>query len=218
MEYLKCNSCGHLNKLKTEYQVFCADCNNKLDNNYSDWKRKHSDKSFEDFKTIECFSEEDINRAKLEKQKKVKRKGAKYWIGLIATVAVVTITSNLINFSVTDFFKEATFDKAMMAAASQVNESCPIMIDSETRLDNAIALPNKVFQYNYTLINYSKQDLNLEEVKEQIEPGIVNFVKTNPDMKIQRDFKSTIKYAYKDKDGIHLFTIEVSPEMYKEKS
>src|SRR5688572_30235149 len=85
------------------------------------------------------------------------------------------------------FFKPATFDKAMMEAASELNKTCPIMIDQETRLDNAVALPNNIFQYNYTLVNLDKSDVNLDTVKKYVEPGLINGVKTNPDLKSYRD-------------------------------
>jgi hypothetical protein len=39
-----------------------------------------------------------------------------------------------------------------MAAANELNKSCLMMVDQDTRLDNAVALPENVFQYNYTLI------------------------------------------------------------------
>ena len=51
----------------------------------------------------------------------------------------------------------------MMAAASELNKSCPMMVDQDTRLDNAIALPENVFQYNYTLVNLTKDELDLEK-------------------------------------------------------
>ena len=43
----------------------------------------------------------------------------------------------------------------MMAAASEINKTCPIMVDQYTQLDNALALPDNSFQYNYTLIDIS---------------------------------------------------------------
>jgi hypothetical protein len=52
-------------------------------------------------------------------------------------------------------------------------------------------------------------------LKEYLEPNITNFVRTNPDMKFQRDNKVTINYYYKDKDGNYLFTISVTPGQYE---
>ena len=89
------------------------------------------------------------------------------------------------------------------------------MIDSETRFDNAIALPDNIFQYNYTLINVLKDSINVEEFKDFLDPTITNYVKSNPDMKIMRDRETTVNYYYKDKTGIFLFTVSITPDKYK---
>ena len=52
------------------------------------------------------------------------------------------------------FFKPASFDAAMMEAANALNKTCPIMVDQDTRLDNAVAIPGNIFKYNYTLVNF----------------------------------------------------------------
>ena len=89
------------------------------------------------------------------------------------------------------------------------------MIDAETRLDNAIALPGNVFQYNYTLIHIEKATADPEEMRNLIGPTIINYVKTNPQMKPQRDLKTTINYYYKDKAGLFLLMISVTPDKYE---
>ena len=47
------------------------------------------------------------------------------------------------------------------------------------------------------------------------DPRIVNNVKTEPQMKIVRDNKTTINYSYKDKAGGLLFMISVKPQQYE---
>ena len=132
-------------------------------------------------------------------------------IGIIAGTAVAAIVGILIQ----NYFSEpVSFDQAMMQAASELNKSCPMMVDSETQLDNANALPDNKFQYNYTLVNYSIEELDLEQVKASIEPGIITNVRTNPDLKAYRDNNVTMVYSYKDKNQEHLFKIEVTPELY----
>lgn len=112
------------------------------------------------------------------------------------------------------FFNSYSFDKAMMEAASELNKSCPIMVDGNTRLDNAVAMPENVFQYNYTLINLEKSEINITELKEYIEPNVVNNVKTNPDMKDYKENNVTMVYNYKDKNGEFILKINVTPELY----
>jgi len=70
------------------------------------------------------------------------------------------------------FFKPVSFDKAMMEAASELNKTCPIMVDKETRLDNTVAMPDNVFQYNYTLVNLEKSQINIDTIKKYVEPGL----------------------------------------------
>jgi len=89
------------------------------------------------------------------------------------------------------------------------------MVDQETRLDNAIALPENSLQYNYTLVNIESTEVNPDTVKKYIEPGIINLVKSSPDMKIYRDNKTTIIYNYRDKNGVFILKLVVTPEMYQ---
>lgn len=89
------------------------------------------------------------------------------------------------------------------------------MVDQYTRLDNAVALPDNAFQYNYTLVDIIQSEVNLDTVRKYIEPGIINNVKTNPDLKIYRDNKTTMVYYYKDKNGVFVFKLAVTPKMYE---
>ena len=107
----------------------------------------------------------------------------------ILGLAIGAIATVLIFYSVNHFIFNPSIDKSMMAVASELNKSCPMMVDSETQLDNAIALPNSVFQYNYTLVNIEKSQTDTLMLKTYLEPIILNqsfyfhFLKENcPDM------------------------------------
>ncbi|MEO6902126.1 MAG: hypothetical protein ABI315_03150 [Bacteroidia bacterium] len=213
MKYLKCNNCGHLNEVKTEYLMLCSKCNKKLENNYSDWKKRNSDKSFDDYKNLICTTE--INEASPVKTKSNKTKGLKYWIGFAFIFAIFYAVGQLGGEKIVGLFRKPVYDKAMMKIANEINKSCPVMVDSITRLDNAVALPGNVFQYNYTGINMVKESVDIEAMKNYLEPTTINFVKTNPDMQMVRDNKVTVNYYYKDKKGVYLFTISVTPEKYE---
>jgi hypothetical protein len=211
MNYLICGKCGHFNEVKSEYLIFCESCNKKLENNYSEWKKRNSDKTFDDFKEIICTTEDpSVNQSKGKK----KPKGLKYWIGFGVAFAIFYAIGHFGGEMIVDLFKKPLFDKALLETANEINKSCPIMVDNETRLDNTMALPEKVFQYNYTLINTTKDLIDIDELQSAIEPNIKNFVRTNPDMKQMRDNNTTLKYFYKDMNGEHLLTIWVKPEDY----
>ena len=89
------------------------------------------------------------------------------------------------------------------------------MVDAETRLDNTVALPDNVFQYNYTLVNMEKSSIDTLAIKNFLVPTVINFVKTNPQMKYQRDHKTTLNYYYKDRAGLYLFLISITPDQYE---
>jgi len=214
MYFLKCSKCGHFNEVKTDYLMFCSNCNKKLDNNYTDWQIVNPDKSIDDFKKLICISEEDIQKASI-KEKPSKPKGLKYWIAFAVAFAVFYAIGQFGGEAIVKFFRKPAFDKALMEIASELNKTCPIMVDAETRLDNSMALPNNIFQYNYTLVNIDKDSVNIEEARKYLEPTIINVVKTNPEMKVFRDNKTTMNYSYKDKSGIFLLTISITPEKYE---
>lgn len=134
------------------------------------------------------------------------------WIGF-----VVGALFFLISFLTVQqlFFQTPLYDKAMMKVASEINKSCPFMVDAETRLDNAVAMPKNTFQYNYTLVNIESATAQPEELKNFIEPKLINLVKTSPQMKALRDLKTTVNYYYKDQAGIFLFQVTITPDIYE---
>ena len=154
MYFLKCDNCGHFNEVKTEYLTFCKGCNKVLKNNYSNWFKANRDKSFDDFKLIVCTTELTETSKKVPKSNR--SKGTKFWIGFAITFAIFFAIGQFGGEQIYGLFKKPAFDKVMMEAASEINKTCPVMVDNVTRLDNSIALPNNVFQYNYTLVSVIK--------------------------------------------------------------
>jgi len=107
-----------------------------------------------------------------------------------------------------------SFESQLKEAANEANKSCPMMIDKETRLDNTMALPGNKFQYSYTLVNYVKDSVNADQLQKALQPGILNGVKTNPDLKIYRENKVTMVYSYYDKNKAFITTINITPDLY----
>jgi len=106
-------------------------------------------------------------------------------------------------------------NKVLMETVDNLNRNLPVMIDSETRLDNVIAANSKTFQYNYTLINMESGKVDTTAMKSKMEPFIINNVKTMPETESQRKQGMTFAFYYKDKNGNYLFSIVVTPEEYK---
>jgi len=104
----------------------------------------------------------------------------------------------------------------MLATATEINKNAPIVVDNDTRLDNCVALPGKIFQYNYTLINTEKSAVNVEEFRQYLSDRLINFVKTSPQMKFARDRDVSVNYNYSDKNGEFILAIKITPQDYKE--
>lgn len=187
MEKVSCSKCGADNATKAKY---CSSCGYELP-----------------CITTEIFSDN------VQQDKSPKPDNKKKYIGIIFGVVFFFIAYYGIQQL---FFKSGTIDKDMMNVASELNTSCPIMVDSETRLDNAIALPDKVFQYNYTLVNINKSEVDTTSLKNYLEPNIINQVKTNPQMQYQREHKWNLNYLYKDKNGLYVLMVKVTPDKYTE--
>ncbi len=113
-------------------------------------------------------------------------------------------------------FNKNSIDKKLIEVANEINKNCPITLDKETRLDNTLVLPNRTFQYNYTLVNIDKSVIDADELKNYLQPGILNTIKTNPDMKTLRDNKVNFVYRYVDKNNEFIFKIIIPSKMYIE--
>jgi len=107
--------------------------------------------------------------------------------------------------------------KALEKAADELNAQCPMTIDSETVLDSVAASAGKVFQYNYTLVNYASTDFTTEEIAElkaTMEDYLISTISSNSSMAELRDMGTTFKYVYKANDGAELVSITITPDQY----
>ena len=138
-------------------------------------------------------------------RKKVSRKAI---IGIILGIAVAIAVKMLV-------FKTPSHEAQLLQAAGNLNKSCPMMIDPETRLDTVTIPAPRIFQYNYTLVNMRKASIDMDDLKSYLTPTIVENVKTSPQLQLFREQNTTLSYRYNDQDGAFLFDIVVTPDLYK---
>lgn len=186
MEPNQCTNCRSANSIRARY---CMNCGHALPNYQP-----------------EIIVEEPVAAPK-------KKLNTAHWIGIVVGVLFAVGSSRLAQEYL---IKRPMYDKAMMEFASQLNESCPMMLDSETRLDNVAILPSRIIQYNYTLVNMNKDSMNIEGLREYLKPRVLNNAKTNPDMTSFKEAKVGMNYQYKDMFGVYVLTIEVKPKDYQE--
>jgi len=131
-----------------------------------------------------------------------------YSTAIIAGIIIYQLIIHLV-------LKPPTIESQLMKESAELNKNCPLMIDNNTRLDNTIGGPGKFFVYNYTLIHHTAAELNIVELKQNMVPVLTNTIKTSEDMQIFRREKVTLKYNYRDKQGVFLFSITISPDEYR---
>ena len=90
-----------------------------------------------------------------------------------------------------------------------------MLVDQATTLKNVVALPDNTLQYNYILVNLTKEEVQLDTVQKYYFPVLLQSVKTSPEMKFFRDNKVTINYYYADKNGVFVKNYRVTPKMYE---
>lgn len=64
--------------------------------------------------------------------------------------------------------EDAKTNKFLKEVADTMNKSCPMTIDESTRLDNVTTLPSRTLQYNYTLVNNVKDELDIDTIKDYL--------------------------------------------------
>jgi hypothetical protein len=150
------------------------------------------------------------DKSKNDKSKKIYQGLLLVFFGLVAGFLISRYGCN--NFGC----NKSSFDYTLAEAANEINQHLPMMIDSETRIDSTIALPGKTFQYFYTLVNFSKDQLDAEDFEKRLRSIILNSIKTNSDMENFRKNEVTLVYLYRDKDGKEFLKFTFSPDDYKE--
>ncbi|MBX3165244.1 MAG: hypothetical protein KF900_12280 [Bacteroidetes bacterium] len=98
--------------------------------------------------------------------------------------------------------------------AADISQSCPQMIDSETRFDGVVFKLPDTLTYNYTLVNLLAQNVDTAEFRRALFPGILSNIRVSSDMKKLRDNAIVICYAYRDKNNRPVYVFKISPNHY----
>ena len=138
----------------------------------------------------------------------------KTWILLVVGLAVGLLGAKYLfnNF----WGNKSPLDMQLVEATKEINKHLPMMIDSETRIDLTVVLPHNTIQYVFTMVNQSKDQLNVEDLEARLRPIVLNNIKTNSDMEYFKENKVTMAYLYKDKDGKEVLEMTFKYDDYKE--
>lgn len=98
--------------------------------------------------------------------------------------------------------------------AKAINEKCPQMLDSETRLDGIEVKDPNTLVYRYTLVNLLAANLDTAQFYRAMWPGLISNVKVSPEMKKLRENNTTIEYYYQDKTNKPVYIFRMGPSDY----
>ena len=112
--------------------------------------------------------------------------------------------------------QKSNHENNMWQLVEKVNQVCPITMDSETRVDNAMYVPDSnSLIYNCTLTQRDKSGLDLDILRTFLEDNVINKAKTSPELAFLRDNDVTLIYRYSDRRGNFLLDIKITLLMYK---
>ena len=112
-------------------------------------------------------------------------------------------------------FKSSSPDISVLKFTKEMNKTCPTMVDAETRLDKVIADVDNSLQFNYTLIYRDKDSIAIGNLKNFMEPVILNKIKSSPTLNKYINKNLTWIYSYNDKNGDLIFKITYTAEQFK---
>jgi len=141
------------------------------------------------------------------------------------------MTFMLMIMSAFSVFSQTLTYQDLRSVQDEVNKLCPMMIDSDTRLDNCVVYPaseytgwHMKFQYNYTTVNWyvyngiiyaDGQQANVSDLESFMKQRLTNMIKTTEGLESFRDNKITLVYNYYDKNGKFMFKIDITHDEYE---
>lgn len=104
--------------------------------------------------------------------------------------------------------------KDLARIAEEINEKCPQMLDSETRIEGIEVKDPNTLIYHYTLIHIEKKNVDTNQFYRMLWPGIISNIKTSIEMKKLRENNTLIEYLYLDKSKDTIYLFRIGPEKY----
>jgi hypothetical protein len=109
---------------------------------------------------------------------------------------------------------QTSISTELLKAASAVNRNAPIYIDSTVRLDNVIVVDGKSLQYNYSITNTEKNNLDTIKIVERAKGEMLDILKKNPKTSYFRDNNVDIIVNYSDKNGEYVCKFVITKKDY----
>jgi hypothetical protein len=105
--------------------------------------------------------------------------------------------------------------RTLASATAFINDRCPEVVDSETRLDSVLLSQEDQLIYYYSLPNMDGSGINPSAFTAFLLTEIIDNVRTNPDLRMHRDSSITFVFNYRGRNGELITEFSVAPERYR---
>jgi hypothetical protein len=139
-------------------------------------------------------------------------------LGLIIVIINIAFVRDFAQNQTDKQLSDKKIFKMLKKFASEINKTMPIVVESGLRCENVNALLGRKFQYNFTLTNLLKEEVDTSMIKNFIvksKPILTNAIRTDPTMELFRQQKVILIYTYRDKYSNYLYNISIKPEDYQ---
>jgi hypothetical protein len=139
-------------------------------------------------------------------------------LGLIIVIINIAFVRDFAQNQTDKQLSDKKIFKMLKKFASEINKTMPIVVESGLRCENVNALLGRKFQYNFTLTNLLKEEVDTSMIKNFIvksKPILTNAIRTDPTMELFRQQKVILIYTYRDKYANYLYNISIKPEDYQ---
>ncbi len=150
--------------------------------------------------------------------RKAKNVFVRYLFTGVTTLLSFLLFLKIVGFIVPVFLpfrSDASIEKEIKKFSVEINQKCPLLIDTETRLDSVSPGVGREIKYFYTLVNIVKIGVDSTSAKDFLTAQIINNIKTNDQMRFMRDAEITMIYSYYDKNSDYVFQIKATKDDYQ---
>jgi hypothetical protein len=126
------------------------------------------------------------------------------------TALSVCLISTTIQAKTNNSMTHRELSSILSDAVAGVNAQTPMILDEDTRLDNAATAKNLII-YNNTMVNYNADELDADIFTTNLQEAVIEPLCANPDLVFFRTVNVTMVYRYLGKDG--KFITELSKNM-----
>ncbi len=134
--------------------------------------------------------------------------------GIIGLILSISIPGTVIAVAVPTYFsaKSNRIENYLQQAADEWSKQAPVMVDEATRLDGVSVGAGNELDFNYTLVQLSIHDIDVDEFENLMTPHLREVYMNAPQTEWFRDHGIIHNHIYKDKSGVLIVSIPIGGE------